>query len=71
MKEVTFIMQGPLVSDSIKTIRILKQSGNIVVSCWNTDPANLIQAAANEADRIVINPFVKKMAITFKILATI
>tara|TARA_R100001129_G_scaffold54213_1_gene37251 strand:+ start:49 stop:888 length:840 start_codon:yes stop_codon:yes gene_type:complete len=66
MKEITFIMQGPLVSDSIKTIRILKECGNVVVSCWNTDPANLIQAAANEADRIVINPFVEEKDYNFQ-----
>ena len=51
MKEATFIMQGPLVSDSIRTIRLLKSFGNVIVSCWNTDPPNLIQAAANESDR--------------------
>jgi hypothetical protein len=66
MKDITFIMQGPLVSDSIRTIRLLKRSGNVVVSCWNTDPASLIQAAANEADKIVINPFVEEKDYNFQ-----
>ena len=66
MKEVTFIMQGPLVSDSIRTIRLLKNFGNVIVSCWNTDTANLIQAAANESDKIVINPFIEEKGYNFQ-----
>ena len=66
MKEATFIMQGPLVSDSIRTIRLLKSFGNVIVSCWNTDPPNLIQAAANESDKIAINPFIIEKGYNFQ-----
>jgi len=53
-------MQGPLVDDSIKTIRIYRQFANVVVSCWNTDNPRLIQAAANEANDIIVNTFLEE-----------
>ena len=66
MEQVTFIMQGPLTADSIRSIKILKKFGKTVVSCWNTDPPPLIQAAASSCDEIVVNPFIEETGYNFQ-----
>ena len=63
--KITFVIQGPLTSETIKTAEIAKKYGEVIVSCWDNDCPSLTKKLSKHA-RIVKNKFFKPKGYNFQ-----
>ena len=63
--KITFVIQGPLTSETIKTAEIAKKHGEVIVSCWDNDCPSLTKNLSKHA-RIVKNKFFKPKGYNFQ-----
>ena len=63
--KITFVIQGPLTCETIKTAKICKKYGEVIVSCWDNDCPNLIKNLGRHA-KIIKNKFFKPKGYNFQ-----
>jgi hypothetical protein len=63
--KITFVIQGPVTCETIKTTKICKKYGEVIVSCWDNDCPNLIKNLGRHA-KIIKNKFFKPKGYNFQ-----
>ena len=63
--KITFVIQGPVTCETIKTAKICKKYGEVIVSCWDNDCPNLIKNLGRHA-KIIKNKFFKPKGYNFQ-----
>lgn len=66
----TFIIQGPLTSDTLRSVKICGKHGKVIVSCWNTDDPLLLQKVHDfNYCKVIINTLIKGKNYNFQNLS--
>ena len=63
--EVTFVIQGPITCETMKTVEVCKKYGEVIVSCWDNDCPRLIKKLSKQV-KVVKNKFFNPKGYNFQ-----